>query len=93
MGRTPGSLHRQGKAAIADFYRGAIARAASQVCLAGPACTSKVNTAGAPLQVRSNFDGSPSVIDIVDVFTSDDEGRILTMQAIIGPSDVQPGGH
>jgi hypothetical protein len=56
-------------------------------------CTSKVNTAGAPLQVRSNFDGSPSVIDIVDVFTSDDEGRILTMQAIIGPSDVQPGGH
>jgi steroid delta-isomerase len=84
-----GSPRKEGRAAIAEFYRAAIERAAPQVRLSGPVCTSSVDAAAAPLQSRSTFNGVPSVIDIIDIFTFDDEGRITTMRAIFGPANVQ----
>jgi steroid delta-isomerase len=82
-----GAPRREGRDAILEFYRGAIDRASPAVSLTGPVRTSTQSTAAAPMQSRSNFGGKPSIIDIIDVFTFDDDGRITTMRAFWGPSN------
>jgi steroid delta-isomerase len=83
-----GSERKQGKQAIVEFYRGAIERAHPQVELTGPVRTTNLPEAAAPLRSRSFFGGRHTVIDIIDIFTFDDDGLITSMRAYFGPSNM-----
>ncbi|MEO8697665.1 MAG: nuclear transport factor 2 family protein [Acidimicrobiales bacterium] len=78
-----------GRDEIKAFYKGAIERASPEVRLIGPVRTSYVNEAAAPLQSRSNYGGTPKEIDIIDVFTFDDDGLIVSMKAYWGDANIR----
>jgi steroid delta-isomerase len=79
----------EGRENIRSFYRGAIERASPEVRLTGPVRTTYINEAAAPMQSRSNYGGSPKEIDIIDVFTFDDEGLIVSMRAYWGEDNMR----
>jgi steroid delta-isomerase len=84
-----GSAPREGREAIRAFYVEAIGRADPTVVLTGPVRILADGTAGAaPMQSRSIRDGRPVTLDIVDVFTFDDAGRITSMRAYWGPENI-----
>jgi hypothetical protein len=41
------------------------------------------------MRSRSNYGGSPREIDIIDVFTFDEDGRIKTMRAYWGSDNMR----
>ena len=84
-----GSDRKVGRDTLLAFYRGAIERAAPQVRLSGPVRTAAASVAAAPLQSHSDFGGSPKEIDIIDVFTFDDDGLITSMTAYFGPDNIR----
>ena len=84
-----GAPRHEGREQILTFYRGAIERAHPQVELTGPVRTSNVGRAAAPMRSRSTFQGARSEIDIIDVFSFDGAGRITTMQAFWGPTNLR----
>lgn len=84
-----GTPRKQGRADLLAFYRTAIERAAPTVILTGPVRVSSVSEAAAPLRSRSNFGGSPKELDIIDVFSFDDEGRITSMRAFWGDGNLR----
>jgi len=84
-----GAARHVGREAIAAFYRGAIERAAPTVRLTGPVRVSAVGEAAAPMQSHSNFGGSPKEIDIIDVFSFDDGGKITSMRAFWGEGNIR----
>ena len=45
-------------------------------------------TAAMPFRSESFFDNRHVTIDIIDVFTFDDEGRITSMKAYFGPANI-----
>ena len=84
-----GSDRKVGRDTLLEFYRGAIERAAPAVRLTGPVRTAAAGVAAAPLQSHSAFGGSPKEIDIIDVFTFDDDGLITSMTAYFGPDNIR----
>jgi steroid Delta-isomerase len=43
-----------------------------------------------PMQARPNMGGATMVVDIVDVMTFDDDGKITTMRAFWDPAEMRP---
>ena len=43
-----------------------------------------------PMQARPNIGGTTFVVDIIDVMTFDDAGRITTMRAFWDPAEMRP---
>ncbi len=43
-----------------------------------------------PMQARPNIGGATFVVDIIDVMTFDDDGRITTMRAFWDPAEMRP---
>jgi steroid delta-isomerase len=43
-----------------------------------------------PLQARPNMGGSTMMVDIIDVMTFDDTGKITTMRAFWDPAEMRP---
>jgi steroid delta-isomerase len=84
-----GAAKHVGRDDILKFYRGAVERAHPEVRLTGPVRVSSMNEAAAPMQSRSNFGGSPKEIDIIDVFTFDDDGLITSMRAYWGEGNLR----
>jgi steroid delta-isomerase len=87
-----GSAPLVGRAEILAFYQAAIARARPErVVVTGPVrVLADGSTAAVPLQSRSTRDGRAVGVDIIDIFTFDDEGRISSMRAYWGPENVNP---
>jgi steroid delta-isomerase len=87
-----GSTPLVGRAEILAFYEAAIARARPErVAVTGPVrILADGSTAAVPLQSRSTRDGRAVAVDIIDIFTFDDEGRITSMRAYWGPENVNP---
>ncbi len=84
-----GSEPLVGREAIRNFYRAAIARVQPTVALTGPVRILADGRAGAaPLQSRGVRDGRTVTLDIIDVFTFDDDGRVTSMRAYWGPENV-----
>jgi steroid Delta-isomerase len=85
-----GSTPIVGRAAIQAFYAAALERARPEsVVLAGPVrILADGRAAAATLESRSSRDGHRVRIDIIDVMTFDDAGRITSMQAYWGPDNI-----
>ena len=85
-----GTPRHQGAAALAAFFRQSASMAESiELRTTGP-----VRVAGAeaafPMQARPVLGGTTYVVDIIDVMTFDEDGRITTMRAFWDPAELRP---
>lgn len=84
-----GSERKVGREVLLAFYRGAIDAASPQLEPTGPVRIAVSGAAAMPFRSQSNFGGSPSEIDIIDVFTFDADGLITSMTAYFGPENIR----
>ncbi len=80
-----GPAHK-GKEAIRQFY--AAVTPALHVELKGPVCVA-ANSCAFLLLARHDMESQPSYLDATDVFTFNDEGKIIHMQAFWNMADVR----
>jgi steroid delta-isomerase len=79
-------LHR-GSDAIAKFYEGSAGKVTMK--LTGPVRVAG-REAAAPFRVLVGPEGQRSVIDVIDVMTFDDDGKITSMRAFWSPDAIRP---
>ena len=79
---------RRGRPAIAEFYGYSIATGAKLTRVA-PIRASYGNSAAMAFTVDVNYQGQPSRIHVIDVMTFDESGKVSSMRAFWGPSDVE----
>jgi steroid delta-isomerase len=78
---------QRGKEAIHAFYSGAAPLL--QVELAGPICVSGKECAF-PVLAQLTVGDNVSYLDAVDVFTFNDNGKIISMRAFWNPEEMRP---
>ncbi|MCR8641310.1 nuclear transport factor 2 family protein [Paenibacillus sp. N1-5-1-14] len=78
----------EGMEAITAFYTQVIA-SGSKLTLAAPIRGSHSNSAAMAFVVESNMDGQIIHINVIDVMTFDESGKISSMRAYWGPEDMQ----
>jgi steroid delta-isomerase len=85
-----GTPRHEGRDAIATFFEmtGSLADSI-EMRLTGPVRVAAGECAF-PLQVRPTMGGTTMVIDIIDVMTFEDDGRITTMRAFWDPTEMRP---
>jgi steroid delta-isomerase len=83
-----GTPPRQGRAAILDFYRGAIATGA-KLTLDSPVRGSHGNSAAMAFTVTVG----PITVRVIDVMTFDETGKITSMKAYFAPDDITQSDH
>ncbi|MCJ8015154.1 nuclear transport factor 2 family protein [Paenibacillus sp. KQZ6P-2] len=81
-----GSPTLQGKEAIGAFYRQVIPMG-SKLKLVTPIRGSHSNSAAMAFVVESVMDGNPININVIDVMTFDESGKITSMRAYWGKED------
>lgn len=85
-----GSPRLQGREAIGGFFDQSSAMADSiELRQTGPVRVAAGECAF-PMQARPDIGGTTFVVDIIDVMTFDDEGRITTMRAFWDPAEMRP---
>jgi len=77
----------QGLEVIRGFYAAAVPNV--RVEITGPICVAGKECA-TPLLAELTVDGRKSYIDVIDVMTFDDDGRITSMRAFWNPADIRP---
>ena len=80
----------QGKQAIAKFYRNSI-KTGAKLALAAPIRASQGQEAAMAFDVQLDMPQGPALIRVIDVMRFDDEGKIVSMRAFWGLSDMQMG--
>ncbi len=80
-----GSKIVSGKAAIRQFYSGAV-NIDLTLTRTGPVRIAGVEVAF-PFQLRMVVEGVPMITDIIDLFRFDEEGKIVSMRAFWGESN------
>ncbi len=75
-----GSVPVRGRAAITDFYRAALDLDLT-LSLQGPIRLA-AGHAAFPFQIAMAWRGEPVTIDVIDIFTFDDAGKVTSMKAI-----------
>lgn len=85
-----GTDRHQGKEAIAGFFTQSSSLAESiELRQTGPVRVAAGECAF-PMQARPSIGGSTFVVDIIDVMTFDDVGKITTMRAFWDPAEMRP---
>ena len=85
-----GTPRFEGKEALSGFFDQSSAMADSiELRKTGPVRVAAGECAF-PMQARANVGGSIFVVDIIDVMTFDDDGRITTMRAFWDPAEMRP---
>ncbi len=82
-----GSELKVGKAAIAAFYKMAVATGA-KLKLAAPIRASHGNSAAMAFEVELNMPEGRAVIRVIDVMTFNDAGKFTSMRAYWGKEDM-----
>ena len=82
-----GSPLKVGKAAVAAFYKMAVATGA-KLKLAAPIRASHGNSAAMAFDVQLNMPTGEAIIQVIDVMTFDDAGKFSSMRAFWGKSDM-----
>ncbi len=82
-----GSPLKNGKAEIAAFYQMAVATGA-RLELAAPIRASHGNASAMAFNVRLNMPQGKAHIQVIDVFTYDEAGKVSSMKAYWGKSDM-----
>lgn len=81
----------KGRAAIDEFYRGAV-EVVDRLELAAPIRASHGTAAAMAFDIHLTYGDSRTIIRAIDVMTFDDDGKIVDMKAYHGPGDVEPVG-
>lgn len=85
-----GTPRHEGRAAIGGFFDQSSGLAESiELRQTGPVRVAAGECAF-PMQARPEIGGARFVVDIIDVMTFDDEGRITTMRAFWDPAEMRP---
>jgi steroid delta-isomerase len=85
-----GTPTHQGHAAIGAFFEQSSGLADSiELRLTGPVRVAAGECAF-PMQARPNIGGATYCMDIIDVMTFDDAGKITTMRAFWDPAEMRP---
>ncbi len=85
-----GSPRLEGHEAIGGFFDQSSSMAESiELRLTGPVRVA-AGEAAFPMQARPTMDGATFCVDIIDVMTFDDVGRITTMRAFWDPAEMRP---
>lgn len=85
-----GSPRVEGHAAIGGFFEQSSSMAESiELRLTGPVRVA-AGEAAFPMQARPSIGGATFCVDIIDVMTFDDTGRITTMRAFWDPAEMRP---
>jgi steroid delta-isomerase len=85
-----GTPRREGREEIGAFFDEMTALSdATELRLTGPV-RAVAGECAFPMQARPTIGGATMVIDIIDVMTFDDDGRITTMRAFWDPADMRP---
>jgi steroid delta-isomerase len=82
-----GAPLQRGADAIAKFYEASAGKVTMK--LTGPVRVAG-REAAAPFRVLVGPEGQRSVIDVIDVMTFDDEGKITSMRAFWSPDAIRP---
>lgn len=80
----------QGRAAVDEFYRGAVDKV-DRLELAAPIRASHGNAAAMAFDIHMTHEANAMLIRAIDVMTFDDQGRIVDMKAYHGPGDLTIG--
>ena len=82
--------YAEGREAIGAFFDEMTSLAdATELRLTGP-IRAVAGECAFPMQARPTMGGTTMVIDIIDVMTFDDDGRITTMRAFWDPAEMRP---
>jgi steroid delta-isomerase len=85
-----GTPRHEGPEAIGTFFELSSAMAESiELRQTGPVRVAAGECAF-PMQARPSMGGATFVVDIIDVMTFDDSGKITTMRAFWDPADMRP---
>ena len=85
-----GSPRVEGHDAIGGFFEQSSSMAESiELRLTGPVRVA-AGEAAFPMQARPSISGTTYCVDIIDVMTFDDAGRITTMRAFWDPAEMRP---
>jgi steroid delta-isomerase len=85
-----GTPRRVGREAIGGFFDESSGMADSiELRQTGPVRVA-AGEAAFPMQARPEIGGTTFVVDIIDVMTFDDAGRITTMRAFWDPAEMRP---
>ncbi len=85
-----GAPRHEGKEAIAAFFSTSQSMADSiELRSTGPVRVA-AGEAAFPMQARPSIGGATYVVDIIDVMTFDDAGKITSMRAFWDPSEMRP---
>lgn len=85
-----GTPRYEGKEALSGFFDQSSSLADSlELRQTGPVRVAAGECAF-PMQARPDMGGATYVVDIIDVMTFDDEGRITTMRAFWDPAEMRP---
>lgn len=84
VGKPPKKGHQE----IERFYRESMS-GESKLELLAPPRGSFGNAASITFAVHTKMEGKSARIDVTDVMTFNDDGKIVTMQAYWGPDDMQ----
>lgn len=82
-----GSEVRHGRKSIEEFYGYAVGTGA-KLSLDAPIRASKSNYAAMAFTVSVNYQGRDSKMRVIDVMSFDESGKIASMRAIWGESDI-----
>lgn len=83
-----GTPIKRGRAEISDFYTGSMATGAKLELLGEPRCAG--DTVAFPFAVKLEWGGQKSVIEVIDTFRLDDDGKIVEMRAFWGAENMKP---
>lgn len=82
-----GTPAKRGLDEIRAFYAVSMATGAKLELLGEPRCAA--NYVAFPFSVRLEWNGCPSVIEVIDTFRIDEAGKITEMRAFFGPANMK----
>lgn len=82
-----GTPQKRGVVEISEFYTGSMSTGAKLELLGDPRCAA--DYVAFPFAVKLEFGGQKTVIEVIDTFRIDDNGKIIEMRAYWGPANMK----
>ena len=82
-----GTPQKRSMAEISEFYAGSMATGAKLELMGDPRCAG--DYVAFPFAVKLEFGGQKTVIEVIDTFRIDDQGKIAEMRAFWGPGNMK----
>jgi len=79
-----------GREAIREFFRAGVEMIDLLAVVEPVRVAGDAKSAAAPMKAEVTVDGASLVMDSIDVFFFDDDGRFSAMHAFYGPTNVRP---